>query len=88
MKAIGKRILKLEERLAPGEPPKFLFFCSSLYEGFIDTSRCRKVLDERGFLPKIPGMHIVNLWDLPDGLRGEEIDTWLREYGASNRNGL
>jgi hypothetical protein len=90
MRTIGKRLLRLEQRLAPGEPPQLLFFCSSMYEGFLDIQRCRRVLGECGFLPTTPGMHIVNLWDLPEGLNGEEVDRWLREHGAEtcNRNGL
>ena len=90
MRAIGRRLLKLEQRLSPGEPPQLIFSFSVLYEGFLDIERCRRTLDECGFLPKSPGIHIVNLWDLPEGLSGEEIDAWLREHGAStcNRNGL
>jgi hypothetical protein len=90
MRAISRRIRTLEDRLAPGEPPKFLFSFSVLYEGFLDIERCRRTLGECGFLPRSPGMHIVNLWGLPESLSGDEIDAWLREHGAStcNRNGL
>jgi len=86
MKAIGKRLLRLEERLSPGEPPHLIFFCSSLYEGRIDTKRCRKVLDECRFLPTTPGIHVVDLLDLPDGLKEEEIDRWLRVHGEETCN--
>ena len=86
MKATGKRLLKLEERLSPGEPPHLIFFCSSMYEGFLDTKRCRTILGECGFLPTTPGVHIVDLLDLPDGLNEEEIDRWLRVHGADTCN--
>ena len=87
MKAIGKRLLKLEERLKPGEPPHLIFFCSSMYEGLIDTRRCRRILGECGFLPTTSGMHFVDLLELPDGLKEKEIDRWLREHGAGTCGG-
>ena len=44
-------------------------------------------MDECGFLTTTPGMHIVDLLEMPDGLKEEEIDRWLREHGAETCGG-
>ena len=86
MKAIGRRILKLEDRISPGEPPHLVMVCRAESEGILDTKKCIEILGKYGFLPTAPGFgHIVNLLDVPDDLNAEELEKYLRENGAQTR---
>jgi hypothetical protein len=85
MKAINKRILRLEDRLSPGELPYLVVVCKAGSEGVLDTDRCIEILRENGFLSTGSGFAVVRLLDVPDHLGAEELKMFLRENGARTR---
>jgi hypothetical protein len=45
----------------------------------VDT--CVKILRESGFVPTDPGINMVDLLHLPEGLSAEELERFLRTHG-------
>src|ERR1700690_4484354 len=85
MKTIDRRIRTLEDRFSLGEPPRLVIVCKSGSECFLDTDRCIQILGECGFLPTTPGIALVNLLGVPDGLNPKELEQFLWEHGAETR---
>jgi len=51
----------------------------------IDQDRCIEILREFGHLPTGPCFGIVYLYEIPDGLDAQELETYLRVDGAATR---
>ena len=87
MKTIDRRILKLEDRVRPGNgrPLLLLVLCNAGWGLALDQDRCLQILGESEFLPTGHGLALVNLLDVPDGLNAEELEGYLRENGAETR---
>ena len=83
MKAISKRICKLESRLGlgPGTEQLLLVVTAAGRVLALDQDRCVQILRECGFLPTGP-VGLVNLGEIPDGLNAEELERFLRKDGA------
>ena len=47
----------------------------------LDVNTCVRILRECGFVPT-SGIGLVNLFEIPDGLKADEIETYLRMNGA------
>jgi hypothetical protein len=88
MKAIGKRLRRLEDQFAPaaGKPRSLLVVCNAGWGLALDRDRCIQILGEGGFLPS-HGFSVVYLCDIPDGLNADELEQYLREHGAELRLG-
>jgi hypothetical protein len=86
MKAISKRLGKLENRfgLGPETEPILLVLCQAGWGLALDKDRCIQIIRECGFLPIGP-VGLVNLCQIPDGLNATELERYLRENGAETR---
>jgi hypothetical protein len=78
--AVARRIRQLEGRLGSAGGPSFLVVTSCVTLGH-DKDRCVEILRECGFVAT-RGIVIVDLCKIPKGLNKDEIETYLREYGA------
>jgi hypothetical protein len=83
MKTIGSRVLKLENRLFPGngQPQRLWVAVTPGCELALDLDRCVQILGECGFLP-IGRFGVLNFCGIPDGLNSEELEKFLRRNGA------
>ena len=82
-KTVTRRIDKLEDRLglAAGKP-KLLFIASAAgRRQALDVDTCVEILRECGFLPRGPGIGLVNLLNLPEDLNAQELERFLCEHG-------
>jgi hypothetical protein len=83
MKAISKRLCRLESRfgLGPGTEQLLLVVTAAGRGLALDQDRCIQILRESGFLPTGP-VGVVNLGEIPDGRNAEELERFLRKDGA------
>jgi hypothetical protein len=88
MKAIAKRLCRLEDQFGPadGKPRSLLVVCNAGWGLALDRDTCIQILGEGGFLPS-HGFVVVSLCDIPDGLNADELEQYLREHGAELRVG-
>ena len=86
MKTVARRIGKLEDTLRPGNGDPLLLLVVTAAEKRLasDQDRCVQILRECGFLPNGP-VGVVNLAVIPHDLDAEELERFLREYGAETR---
>jgi hypothetical protein len=84
MRTVTRRIDKLEDRLGIGTgKPGLLIVASAAGDGrALDVDACMNILQECGFVPTGPGINMVDLLHLPNGLNAEELEKFLREHGA------
>jgi hypothetical protein len=47
----------------------------------VDVDTCMKILRECGFVQTEPGINMVDLLHLPEGLSAGELEKYLREHG-------
>jgi len=83
MKAIARRLRRLEHQLSPtdGKPTLLLFACNAGQELALDDDACKQILRETGCLSTGP-VGVVDLTSIPDGLNAEELQRFLRENAA------
>ena len=84
MRAIARRISKIEERFCPasGNQREMLCVVSKYDWGLaLDKDTCIDILEESGFLPDSP-FGGVDLIKVPDGLNAKELEKYLREHGS------
>ena len=84
MKAISRRISKIEERFCPasGNRRDTLCVVSKYNWGLaLDKDTCIDILEESGFLPDRPCGR-VDLMKVPEGLNAKELEKYLREHGS------
>ena len=87
MKAIDRRIRRLQGRLCPDNGQQRLWFMNLVNgELALDLDRCAEILDECGFLPK-GRFCIVNLCGVPDGLNAKQLEKYLRTNGTKTGYG-
>jgi hypothetical protein len=86
-KTVTSRIDKLENHLgiAAGKPKLLLVASAAAWGHALDVDTCMDILRECGFVPTGPGIGLVDLLHLPDGLNAKELEKFLREYGAELR---
>jgi hypothetical protein len=80
MKTVARRIRRLEDRFGSAHGPSILVVTSCVTLAF-DSDTCVTILKECGFVPTF-GIRLINLCKIPDGLKKDEIETYLREHGA------
>ena len=87
MRTVTRRIARLEDQFgtAQGKPPHLLVFAAVASELALDEDRCIEILRECGHLPTGPGLGIVNLYEIPDGLNAQQLERYLRRDGAEIR---
>jgi hypothetical protein len=83
MKTVTGRIDKLEHRfgIAKGKPGILLVVSAAAWRHPLNVDTCMKILRESGFVPTDPGINMVDLLHLPEGLSAEELEKYLREHG-------
>lgn len=83
MKAISRRLCKLETQFGLGPDPNELLVVLTLAaRGLaLDVDACVQILRESGFLPR-HSLGLENLGNIPDGLNARETERFLREHGA------
>src|SRR5258708_3024421 len=83
MKAISKRLCKIENRLgvAPGNEPNLWMVIVAARKLALDEDACIDILRQCGFLPT-SRFGVVNLSRIPEGLNAKETERFLRERGA------
>lgn len=84
MKTVLSRIAKLESQFGTdeGKPQLLLVFSRAGWGLALDEDRCIQILSESGFLPT-GHIGLVNFLDVPIDLSAEELQTFLRERGAT-----
>ena len=83
MKAISKRLCKLEDRVGvrPGTEQKLWVVTLAGRQLALDEDTCVGILRECGFLPT-HRFGVVDLSRIPDGLNAKETERFLRERGG------
>ena len=81
MKTVTRRIAKLEDQFGTAQrgTPVLLVMSAAARELALDEHRCIEILRECGHLPAGPGFGIVYLYEIPDGLNAQELETYLRK---------
>jgi hypothetical protein len=80
MKAVARRIRRLENRGGPPGGQAFLVVTSCVTLA-LDADTCVQILRECGFV-STGGIVLVDLCKIPDGLNVDEIERYLRKNGA------
>ena len=79
MKAIGRRLDRLQDRLAPQSRKQFLIVVTDAAQKLaLDTDRCVQILREAGHLDTTSLSCVVDLGYIPDGLDAAELERYLR----------
>ena len=83
MKAIDRRIRRLQDRLCPDHGQEQRFWVTILpgQKFALDRDRCIEILGECGFLPTVRFV-VLNYMNIPDGLNTKELEQYLRRNGA------
>ena len=82
MQNLKRRVGRLERRtIASQEEGLRLVLRRSDVELALDTDRCVEILREGGFVPTGPGISILDLSRVPDGLSAKELERHLRHHG-------
>ena len=83
MKAINRRIRRLQDRLCPdtGQQQRLWVLVRPSYGLALDQDRCVDILNECGFLPTTR-FGCLNFCGIPDGLNAKELEQYLRRNGA------
>jgi len=83
MKAIDRRIRRLQQQLCPGEGQPQGIWVAVIYgqQFALDRERCIEILRECGYLPKTRFL-VLHFCGIPDGLTAKELEQYLRRNGA------
>jgi hypothetical protein len=81
MKAIARRLRRLEGQFAPADGRQRMpaVVSKAGWEMAIDQDRGIEILDESGFPTTVP-CGLVNLGTVPEGLNAQETERFLREH--------
>jgi hypothetical protein len=75
MKAVGRRLDRLEDRLAPqGKKPFLIVVTDAAQKLALDSSVCLQILREAGHLDTTSVRCVVDLGCIPDGLNAAELE--------------
>jgi hypothetical protein len=87
MKAVDRRLDRLEDRLTPqGRKPFLIVVTDAAQKLALDSDRCVQILREAGHLDTTSLSCVVDLGYIPDGLDAAELEHYLREYGVDRRS--
>jgi hypothetical protein len=87
MKAIERRLNRLEDRLAPqGKKPLLIVVTDAAQKLALDSSICVQILRDAGHLDTTSLSCVVDLGYIPDGLNSAELERYLREHGARTKS--
>jgi hypothetical protein len=87
MKAIDRRLDRLEDRLTPQGRKQFLIVVTDAAQKLaLDSSTCVQILREAGHLDTTSLSCVVDLGYIPDGLNAAELEQYLREHGTRPRS--
>ena len=79
MRNLTRRIKQLERRAGVGNQPGIRMVGGVGLA--LDAHRCVEILEESGFATPGPGILLVNLVEIPEGLDAEQSERYLREHG-------
>jgi NH3-dependent NAD+ synthetase len=82
MKAIDRRLDRLEDRLTPQGKKQFLIVVTDA----VDSSTCVQILREAGHLDTTSLSCVVDLEYIPAALNAAELEQYLREHGTRPRS--
>ena len=84
MKSVTRRVTNLETKfgVTGGKPGIILIVSVAGRRGPLSDETCMQMITECGLLPTGPGVHILNLTNLPRHLNPEEFRKFLRKHGA------
>jgi hypothetical protein len=87
MKAVERRLDRLERRLAPQGRKQFLIVVTDARQKLaLDSGRCVQILREAEHLDTRGFCCCVDLGYIPDSLDAAELERYLREYGVGRRS--
>ena len=87
MKAIERRLNRLEDRLAPqGKKPLLIVVTDAAQKLALDSDRCVQILREAGRIDSASPISVVDLGCIPDGLNAAGLERYLRECGVGRRS--
>ena len=83
MKAMARRLRRLENQLSPtdGKPTLLFFACNAAQVLALSDDACIQILRETGCL-STGRLGVVDLMKVPNGLNAEETERYLREHAA------
>jgi hypothetical protein len=88
MQNLKRRVGQLERRtIASQEEGLRLVLRRSEVELALDTDRCVEILREGGLVRTGPGISILDLSRVPNGLSAKELERRLRHHGEEICNG-
>jgi hypothetical protein len=80
MKAISRRIDRLENQIGPADGRAFLVVITGVGLA-LDADHCVEILKGHGFVAA-SGFVVIDLLKTPRGLSAKETETYLRKNGA------
>jgi hypothetical protein len=87
VKAVERRLDRLEDRLAPQGRKQFLIVVTDAAKKLaLNSSVCIQILREAGHLDTTSLSCVVDLGYVPNGLDAAELEQYLREHGARPRS--
>jgi hypothetical protein len=83
MKAIARRLHRLEDTFGPAEgtPPLALIVCQAGWSMALEHDRLMEILAQSGFLPAGPHV-LLHMGIVPMGLNAEQAERFVREHAA------
>ena len=81
MKAVERRISRLEDRRQPLSEPDLVIISLLGNRLALDEDACIQILREGGFIRATTGFVPVRLIKIPDGLNSAELKQYLLENG-------
>jgi len=83
MKALGRRLEKLEEQFGCGRERGLVSIVMRAGQRWpLDSDTCLRILEECGHLDRRRPYTVVDFLDMPDDVDAQEIERILREHGA------
>ena len=82
MKAVDRRVTKLEEQIGCRKRPGQVVIVCDGREPPLDHDSYLRILEESGHFDPEKPCGVVNFYDFPRGLNAQETERFLREHGA------
>jgi hypothetical protein len=87
MKGVGRRLDRLEDRLAPQSKKQFLIVLTDAAQKLaLDSNKCVQILREAGRIDSASLISVVDLGSIPDGLSAAQLERYLQEHGAGHKS--
>jgi hypothetical protein len=84
MKAVERRIGRLEDRLAPRTRGQMIIVLQQAGCGLVLTDSCIEILRESGCIDAASPICVVDLLHIPTRLTASELEQYLREHGTKH----